>query len=233
MTEPTLRARTNILRLILAPSLITLAVTILRLVGERQGWSPLLFGRVAGGGGALVGISWLPLIFGPYFGAKLSKAGQGPAKAGRAFGFAALGLVLFVIAANVGFGGEFFNSPGRMAAGYALIAVATGATAVGWPPLGKTLLAYGYAARIPVAVIMYFALAGQWGTHYDALPAGYNSPTTLLGKYLLLGLLPQLIFWIGYTVIVGSLLGILAAAVPRKRKPPIWEPPPASPDQRD
>ena len=30
---------------ILVPALITLAVTILRLVGELQGWSPALFSR--------------------------------------------------------------------------------------------------------------------------------------------------------------------------------------------
>jgi hypothetical protein len=233
MTETTLGIRTNTFKLILVPSLITLAVTMLRLEGEREGWPAFLFSREAGGGGALVGITWLPLIFGPYFGVKLYKAGWAPAKAGRAFGFAALGLVLFVIAANVGFGGEFFNSPGRMAAGYALMVVATGATALGWPTLGKTLLAYGYAARIPVAVIMYFALAGQWGTHYDALPAGYNGPTALWGKYLLLGLLPQLVFWVAYTVIFGALFGISAAAVSKRRKPPLWEPPPASSEERD
>jgi hypothetical protein len=233
MDEPTSSTRTGALQLLLVPSLITLAVTILRLVGELQQWPQVLFGRAAGGGGALVGISWLPLIFGPYFGVKLRKAGQAPARAGRAFGFAGLGLVLFVIAANVGFGGEFFSSPGRMAAGYTLMAVATGATVVGWPTLGKTLLAYGYAARIPVVVIMYFAIAGQWGTHYDALPADYSGPTALFGKYALLGLLPQLVFWVAYTVIIGALLGIIAVAVTKRKKPPVWEPPPASADHPD
>jgi hypothetical protein len=32
-------------KLILVPSVITLAVTLLRLVGELQGWSPTLFNR--------------------------------------------------------------------------------------------------------------------------------------------------------------------------------------------
>ena len=62
------------------PAVITLAVTLLRLVGELQGWSPLLFNREAGGGGALVGISWLVPVFGAWFGWKLA----GPARARRA-----------------------------------------------------------------------------------------------------------------------------------------------------
>ena len=35
--------------LILVPSLITLAITILRLVGELENWSPRYFGKAAGG----------------------------------------------------------------------------------------------------------------------------------------------------------------------------------------
>ena len=47
---------TNVRQLILVPAVITLGVTLLRLVGELAGWSPALFNREAGGGGALVGI---------------------------------------------------------------------------------------------------------------------------------------------------------------------------------
>ncbi len=65
-------------KLILVPAVITLAITLLRLVGELQGWSPGLFSRAAGGGGALVGISWLVPIFGAWFGWKLAKAGGAP-----------------------------------------------------------------------------------------------------------------------------------------------------------
>jgi hypothetical protein len=228
--EKTSGSRTKVLQLILVPSLITLAVTILRLAGELQQWSPILFGRAAGGGGALIGISWLPLIFGPYFAVKLTKADQAPASAGRAFGFTGLGLILFVIAGFVGFGPQF-SFPGRMAVGYVLMAAAAGVSVVSWPVLGKTLLAYGYAARIPVVVIMYFAIAGNWGTHYDALPPEYSGPAELLGKYALIGVLPQLVFWITYTVIVGALLGIIAATVTRRKKPPILAPPTRSSDQ--
>jgi hypothetical protein len=55
----------SVLRLIMAPALITLGITILRLVGELQHWSPLLFNTSPGGGAAIIGIAWLPFIFGP------------------------------------------------------------------------------------------------------------------------------------------------------------------------
>src|SRR3990172_9861836 len=50
--RPTVSQESNRMRkLILVPAVITLAVTLLRLVGELQGWSEGLFNRSAGGGG--------------------------------------------------------------------------------------------------------------------------------------------------------------------------------------
>ena len=86
-------ATLSIRRLILVPAVITLAVTLLRLVGELQHWSPRLFSREAGGAGALVGIVWLVPIFGIYFAIRLNQAGQGPASRGRAIGFAVAALL--------------------------------------------------------------------------------------------------------------------------------------------
>ena len=60
-TDPRKSSMTS---LILTPALITLAVTVLRLVGELQNWSPRFFSRQAGGAGAVVGIVWLVPIFG-------------------------------------------------------------------------------------------------------------------------------------------------------------------------
>src|SRR5438093_1058753 len=88
--------RVSISSLILWPSVITLAITVLRLVGELQHWSPRFFNPEPGGGGALVGISWLPLIFGIYFALKLAGAGEGPASAGRAILIPILGIILMV-----------------------------------------------------------------------------------------------------------------------------------------
>ena len=85
----------------------------------------------------------------------------------------------------------------------------------------KTLLVYGYAARIPVAIIMFFAIQGSWGTHYDALPPNYPGPTDLWAKYAFIGLFPQLVIWPVFTVIVGSLTGGITTAITRRGKPAV------------
>ena len=46
----------------------------------------------------------------------------------------------------------------------------------GWPALGRVLVAYGLAARIPVIIVMLVAMLGNWGTHYDAAPPDPNFP---------------------------------------------------------
>jgi hypothetical protein len=45
------------LSLLWRSALVTLAVTLLRLVGELRGWNPEYFSRVAKGGLAVVGIT--------------------------------------------------------------------------------------------------------------------------------------------------------------------------------
>jgi hypothetical protein len=58
-------------RMVLGAALITLSVTLLRLfleLGKAPAW---LANRNAGGAGALVGIAWLPVFFGPYFAHRL------------------------------------------------------------------------------------------------------------------------------------------------------------------
>jgi hypothetical protein len=132
------------------PAVVTLGVTLLRLVGELQGWSPALFSREAGGGGALVGISWLVLVFGAWFGWKLARAGSGPASIGRAL------------------------------------------------------------------LVMLAAILGNWGTHYDVMPPG-APPMEGLTKWFMIGVVPQLTIWMAFTVVIGGLFGIVAAAIARRR----------------
>jgi len=199
------------LKLILVPSLITLAVTILRLVGELQHWSPVFFNRAGGGGGAVVGISWLAPIFGIYFALKLAGSGARPGSLGKAALFTVVGLLVMVgggVLLGLGLGRNFAIALG----GFIVLAAAAVIPMAGWPALTKTLIAYGYAARIPVAIIMFLAMQGNWGTHYDAAAPPFDA-MPLLTRYLELGLLPQLIIWIAFTVITGSLLGIIAVAI--------------------
>jgi len=202
----------HIRRLILVPAAITLGITMLRLIGELEHWPSRWFSAAAGGGLAIVGISWLPFIFGPYFAVKLTRSGHGPSSLLKAFGFTALGFLVLFVAVFVGFLPKF-NYPGKEAVGYLLVAFAASIVTLGWPALFRVLVAYGYAARIPVAILMLFAIHGRWGTHYDVLPPRYTGATSFLAVYMQIAFLPQMVVWIAQTVLMGALAGIIVAAV--------------------
>ena len=206
-------------RLILLPAVISAAVTVLRLVGELQHWSPVFFNREAGGPGSLIGITWLAPVFGIYFALKLSDAGSRPARAGRAIIRGLLGIVVIVsvsILAYILRIGYYM----QMVTFCLVFATAAIIQYPVWPGLFKTLLAYGYAARIPVVILMFFAMRGNWGTHYDAVPP--ESPAAMFSlwpKYFWLAFLPQMIAWVGFTIWAGSLFGSIATAIVHRRKP--------------
>ncbi len=209
----------SVWNLIAIPALITLAITILRLVGELEHWPSPWFSNAAGGGLAIVGISWLPLIFGPYFAVKLARSGNTPSSAWRPIGFALLGVAIMVV---TGLAASALHILGSFPAGFALFLVAFAVAGAlqypGWPGLFRVLIAYGYAARIPIAILMFFAFQGNWGTHYDSLPP--TAPTlSLWPKYISFGLLPQMIVWVGFTLMAGSLFGGIAATLARRGKP--------------
>jgi len=206
MPEPV--AGHSLRRLILIPAVITFAVTLLRLVGELQHWSPRFFSREAGGAGALIGIVWLVPIFGVYFAFRLNQAGQGPANRGRAVGFA---LAALVVGVAVSFAIFNLSLPIVSTVVLANLAVLLPLWIAyrGWPALGKVGVMYGLAARIPVAILMLIAMAANWGTHYELGPPGFPE-MGLFSKWFMIGLLPQLFMWIAFTVVVGSLVGSLS-----------------------
>ena len=204
--------------LVLVPAIITLAVTVLRLVGELQQWSPRLFSRAGGGGAALVGISWLPLIFGVYFAARLARAGEWPQRVGRAIGLAFLGLAI-VPASLFAAGRLKVPQLGLIVVGCIAFLVGGWVASRGWPTLGRTLLVYGLAARIPVALLMLPAIIGKWGTHYDALPPNFPAMGPV-ATWAVIGLFPQMTLWIGWTLVAGGLTGSITAALMRGRRRP-------------
>ena len=210
-------ASPRLTRLVFVFALITLAVTLLRLVGELQHWSPRFFSREAGGGGALVGISWLVPVFGAWFGWKLAAAGERPRSAWRAFG---LTLLAFAALPASGLIASRLGLPEMSVATLVVFGVVSLAALVlalyAWPALGRTLLAYGLAARLPVILVMLAAILGSWGTHYDAMPPG-APPMSGLRLWLIAGVLPQLTIWQWFTVVVGGLFGIVAAAIAGRR----------------
>jgi hypothetical protein len=202
--------------LVLVPAIITLAVTALRLFGELQHWSPTLFNRAGGGGGALVGISWLPFIFGVYFALRLVRAGRGPASKGKAVGFAVLGLAVgplaLLIASKLG-----ASQTGQILTACFAFLVAGVIATRGWTALGWTLFVYALAARVPVAALMLPAIMGKWGTHYDALPPNFPAMGPVQ-TWLLVGLLPQMTLWIGITLVAGMLVGSITGAIAGGRR---------------
>ncbi len=214
------KSSVSISRLIAIPALITLAVTILRLVGELEHWPSPLFNTQPGGGGAIIGISWLPIIFGPYFALKLAGAGDGPASNAKAIGFA-VGSLLVLVAGGLLFGLSINHPNVVTALGLLLMLGAAFVPGLGWRSLGNTLVAYAYAARIPVLIVMYFAITGNggagWGTHYDGVPPSLiHAPP--LQKFFFAGVLPQMMLWIGFTAAVGSILGTIVTAVVHRKK---------------
>lgn len=218
MTNLSADSKLTISKLILIPSVITFAVTLLRLIGELQHWTPILFKRDAGGFGSLIGITWLAPIFGIYFALKLSKSGAGPERVGRAILHGLLGIVAIVligILAVILRAGYYM----QMVTFCVVFAVAAAIQYRVWPSLFKTLLAYAYAARIPVVILMFFAMRGNWGTHYDAVPP--ESPAAMFSlwpEYFWLAFLPQMIAWVGFTIWSGSLFGSIATAIVHRRR---------------
>ncbi len=78
------------------------------------------------------------------------------------------------------------------------------------------LLAYGFAARIPVLMVMCFAIALNWPTHYNAFPPGEIPINTFWEKLWHGAVLPQLVFWITFTLLVGVLFGIITSFFVKK-----------------
>jgi len=198
-------------------------VTLLRLVGELQHWPSALFNREAGGGGSIIGITWLVLIFGAYFAVKIARSGEDVPGGGRVIGFALLGLVITALGGWLGFAPQV-QFPGKIIVGLVLIVIGALMPFYGWRTLAKVLLAYGYAARIPVVILMYFAFRGNWGTHYDALPPEIPKDMPFWNKYFEFAVVPQMVMWIAFTLIVGSIFGGIAVAFAARRSKPASQP---------
>jgi hypothetical protein len=205
-----------VLRMILVPSLITLAVTLLRLAGELRGWSEVLFRRSAGGFGAVVGITWLAFVFALYFAFKLGRVGDVPVRPARSILLAILALVLTFSGLNVMYYGAPNTKPLFQATGAVVILIALYFMRSAWPSYSRILMAYAIASRVPVIAIMYLAMRGDWGTHYDAIPPDVSYPDWPT-KFIQAGLIPQVFLWIPFTVILCGLFGMIALALLRRR----------------
>jgi len=203
--------------LVRGPALLTLAVTLLRLLGERRGWSPSSFSTLPGGGLAPVGITWLVPLVGLYLGWRLARLGFAAGSPRRAVVWPAVALATAPLLAWLL---DRLLRPGWMSAtvlwGVASLAAAAVAFSA-WPALGRTLLPYALAARVPVVIVMGLAISGGWGTHYDAEPPGFP-PMPPLQRWVWTGLVPQCTIWTGFTVAAGALCGGLGRLAGSRRR---------------
>jgi hypothetical protein len=93
----------------------------------------------------------------------------------------------------------------------------------GWPALWRVLLAYGFAARVPVLVIMFLAIFLGWDSHY-AKPRPDFPALGPWGIFFWTALLPQFAIWIYLTVVGGLLFGALAMGIRRLMSRPAAAP---------
>jgi len=206
------------------PAIITLAVTILRLVGELMDWNETFFGSAAGGGNAVIGISWLVAVFGFLFGRRIRGSEGGPGAgtvaiktviaiavvAGGMYGLVEAGLIVFPEE------GDQARDPEGLVYILGLLAIGVVITIMAWPKLGWTLLIYAILARIPVVIITWFAVDGNWDTHYSKLGPGMPEQEGTELFITLSGV--QVSFWIALTVIGGALCGALGSALASKSR---------------
>lgn len=211
--------RPSILSLVLVPALITLAVTVLRLVGELKGWDPLLVGtKEGGGGGGLIAIIWLVLVFGLWFGFRLQRTGSGTSSPKRvmAIGLVAVAVLIGGFVAMGAAGLISFPDPEHPVVAHGALYIAAGcATAVlvaflAWPRAALALLIYALLARIPVVILTWWALRQpDWDTHYTKIAPGFVPPAA--DEVFAFLALPQVTFWPALTVTFGVVLAGLGA----------------------
>jgi hypothetical protein len=202
----------SLLRQVLVPGLATLAITALRFVGELL--EPPWFVRDAGGGGVLVGITWLAPVFGAVFALRLLRAGHCPARPVSALATMLLG---------TGFVGVAFAIAGLLMAPtpWAMAVGACGSLPAGvcafhaWRELGRLLFAYAIAARLPVMALAFVDAFLGLGTHYGRLAEGAPEYSALPRALVLC--LAQAVFWVPLTLVFGGLAGLLAVALGRRR----------------
>lgn len=201
---------------ILLAGFLTLCVTVLRLVGELQGWNPALFSKEAGGGGALVGVGWLPIVMGLWFGRRLVQQGHVPKGTLRAALVALLGAVAMMgsiayVATNTP--NEQLMDRMGLFMGFCPLFLLVALFAWGRAALAGLL--YGILARVPVVVVQYVAIANDWGTHYEKVnPALGELDAAARGQSLMMA---QLLFWVPFTTLLVVFFAALGALTVRKR----------------
>jgi hypothetical protein len=219
--SPPAPQRPTVLQLVWLPALITTAISGARLYTQIEGQVP----TASGGSGSWLGITWLVLLFGAWFGHRLRASGSRPRVRRAPLWMLLATLLLFAAVASVfsRLDPDDRSETARqvMNAGVPWIAAAglllmLGSFAV-WPRLSLTLLTYGLLARGVVLALTWWAKVEGWDTHYTKFgPPGFEYD---LAGTMQRAALAQLGFWVPFTVLVGGMLGATVAVLFRGRGP--------------
>ena len=205
-------SRISTARCLLISILLTLAVTVMRVVGELRNWPSPWFDKTHG----IVGITWvLPPVFGFWFARTLWNGGDRIVRIQRAALLGALGFALNQLVEATVFQFANMSITSMLLILWAVAILSVYLQYLAWPALCKLLIAYGLGARIPVVVVMFFALRGHWGTHYDR-PSGHFR-WNFWPTFLWFGLFEELIYWVSFTVAFGSFAGSLTASLAKRQ----------------
>ena len=194
-------------------ALLTLVVTVVRVVGEYHTWDPSWFSSEAGSPFNPFGIVWLVPVFGFLFGRRLSRSRGTPR---FVTGFFVPMFGFFAIMAAAVFVGRLEGREMYDALTYVFYAgpVLSLLALFAWPRAFVAMLGYAIVVRVPVMLVQYLDVQNGWQTHYGRVHEALGELGADDRIWLLT--LAQAGFWIPFTVTLGSAFAAIGAAMPRK-----------------
>lgn len=201
----------SIVLAVLIAAVVGLGVNCLRFYGEQQGWLPWLFNTEGGGGGSPLGVTWLVLLFGFWFGRRLAQNGNRPKGVGRALLLHVLGLALL-------FGGfaasmqltDDWRTRGIIVNIIAPIAGLLGLLA--WRGAYLVNVIAGYLMRLPVILFQNMSIEQNLDTHFAKGPPGSDPADA----HFLLTLAQSSMWPLGFSSIIGGLCAVVGALTVRR-----------------
>jgi hypothetical protein len=203
--------------LLLWPSLLTLALSVGRLIGEVKGIVP----PTSGGALHPLGIGWCVFLFGAWYGWRLLRDGSAP-RVRCAWLWALVALLAFFGTVAWQFR-PFVGGPADDAtferlriAVLVIVAVALAAGAAMfavWPRLASLMLLYALGARLTVVALTIAAEHFGWVTHYTKFgPSGIERG---MADTIVAASVAQLGGWVPFTIVGGVLAGGIVAGCRR------------------
>lgn len=194
---------------------LTLVVTVVRLVGELQGWDPDWFSAEAGSPLNPFGIVWLVPVAGLLFGRRLAQGGGAPKFVAGffvpMFGFLAM-MVTLATAGERFEGDDLLQFMDYVMIGAPILSLLA---LFVWPRAFVTLLAYAVFARVPVMLVQYLDIQNGWQTHYGKVHEAFAGMSADARIWMLTK--AQLCMWMSFTVLLGCAFAAIGAATVRRR----------------